>query len=129
MNHTEIPQIIEEVGFDFDWDEEDVWKLDYPVVEMDISSLEWHFFIPFWDYNHQSYQLSPREVLENTQKYQEEYHRTMNADLAYPIDIMENKGRYLILDGLHRLLKYKILNYDKVRVRIIPRSEIAHLSK
>lgn len=53
----------------------------------------------------------------------------MNADLAYPIDIMENKGRYLILDGLHRLLKYKILNYDKVRVRIIPRSEIANLSK
>lgn len=53
MKHTEIPHIIEEVGFDFDWDEEDVWKLDYP------------------------------------------------------IDIMENKGRYLILDGLPRLLNIK----------------------
>lgn len=59
----------------------------------------------------------------------EEYDRTMNADLTYPIDIMENKGKYLILDGLHRLLKYKILGYDKVKVRIIPRDEIPNISK
>ncbi len=124
-----IPKIIEEVGFDFSWDEEDVWKLDYPVVEMDISNLEWHFELPFWSYNDQCYNLSPRQVLNDKDKYVEEYDRTMNADLTYPIDIMENKGKYLILDGLHRLLKYKILGYDKVKVRIIPRDEIPNISK
>lgn len=53
----------------------------------------------------------------------------MNSDIKYPIDIMENKGRYVILDGLHRLIKYKILGYKKVNVRIIPRTEIKNISK
>jgi len=53
----------------------------------------------------------------------------MNADLSYPIDIMENKGRWLILDGLHRLVKAKILGFDKVKVRKIPRTEILKIQK
>lgn len=27
---TTIPESVLEYGFDFDWDEKDVWKLDYP---------------------------------------------------------------------------------------------------
>lgn len=45
----DLPEIIKQVGFEFDWNEEDVWKLDYPVEETDISLLEWHFDIPFWN--------------------------------------------------------------------------------
>lgn len=125
----EIPNIIKEVGFDFDWDEEDVWKLDYPIEEIEISLLEWHFDIPFWDYNGQEYCLKPYEVINNREKYITEYNKTMSSNLDYPIDIMENKGKYLILDGLHRLLKYKLLGHEKIKVRIIPRSEISNISK
>lgn len=129
MESEQIPAIIEEVGFDFSWNEEDVWRLDYPIEEMDISILEWNLDIPFWDGENGSYCLTPNEVLENKEKYIDEYNRTMNADISYPIDIMENKGRYPILDGMHRLLKCKILNYDKVKVRVIPRDEIPNISK
>lgn len=46
-----------------------------------------------------------------------------------PISVLENKGKYVILDGLHRLVKYKILGYEKVFVRIIPRKEIPNIFK
>lgn len=55
--------------------------------------------------------------------------RIMNSDIEYPIDIMENKGKYVILDGLHRLVKCKLLGNPKVNVRIIPRTEIPNISK
>lgn len=65
----ELPKIIKEVGFEFDWDEKDVWKLDYPVEEIDISLLEWHFNIPFWNFDDTWYSLKPIDVVNNKEKY------------------------------------------------------------
>ena len=61
-------------------------------------------------------------------EYKEEYSRTMKADLSHPIDIMKNKGRWLVLDGLHRLVKLAILGEKKVKVRIIPREKIPEIT-
>ena len=129
MDREKLPDIIKEVGFDFDWGAERVWALKYPAEEMDIKELEWHFDIPFHWHAGEIYNLTSREIIENPEKYKEEYERTMKSDLAYPIDIMMNKGRWLILDGLHRLMKAKILGMKSVRVRKIPRSEISNISK
>ena len=119
----EIPQIIKDVGFDFDWSEEKVWSLDVPMEEMSIKELTWHFDIPFlWE--NDVYNLKPQDVIDNEDAHKEEYERTMRADLIHPIDIMENKGRWLILDGLHRLMKASILNMQKVNVRKISRDFI-----
>lgn len=123
LNNEDIPQSVLEYGFDFDWDEKDVWKLNYPVEQIEIEALEWHLNIPFWNWNDSFYNLTPNQVTSDKDKYKEHYDRIMNSDIKYPIDIMENKERYVILDGLHRLVKYKILGYKKVNVRIIPRTE------
>lgn len=121
-----IPPIIKDVGFDFSWSEEKVWALDAPVEEIYISELIWHFDTPFlWENG--IYNLKPQEVLDNPEAHTVEYERTMRADLAYPIDIMENKGRWLILDGLHRLMKASILGMEKVNVRKIPRERIPEI--
>ena len=129
MKETEdIPQIIKDVGFDFDWSEEKVWALDVPAEEMDIQELTWHFDIPFlWENG--VYDLKPQEVIDEPEKHKEEYERTMKADLVHPIDIMENKGRWLILDGLHRLIKFSILNMQKVQVRKISQDLIPKIEK
>ncbi|NYZ80118.1 ParB N-terminal domain-containing protein [Candidatus Micrarchaeota archaeon] len=121
-----VPEIIKEVGFDFHWSEEKVWKLDYPSEKMNVAELEWHFKIPFiW--NKKEYDLNPIDVIENPSIYKKEYERTMNADLIHPIDVMKNKGRWLILDGLHRLMKAKALSMKEVSVRKIPRKEIPNI--
>ena len=122
----DIPQIIKDVGFDFDWSEEKVWALNIPVELINIDELTWHFNIPFlWEKG--VYNLKPREVIDNPEVHKGEYDRTMNADLQYPIDIMENKGRWLILDGLHRLMKSFILKNNQVQVRKISRDKISEI--
>ncbi|MDD3607205.1 MAG: hypothetical protein PHQ20_00170 [Candidatus Moranbacteria bacterium] len=125
----EIPQIIKEVGFDFSWEEEKVWKLNFSVETIDIQELTWHFDIPFLWENGGVYNLKPKDVIDNPKAHNEEYERTMKADLKYPIDIMENKGRWLILDGLHRLMKASILGQNSVSVRKIPRDKIPEILK
>ncbi len=124
-----VPQSVLEYGFDFDWDEKDVWALDYPAEEIPIEMLEWHFDIPFWNWNNKWYVLKPKDVLNNPKEYKSQYDRIMASDISYPIDVMENKGRLVILDGLHRLVKCKILGMSKVKVRIIPQSEINNIAK
>ncbi len=122
----ETPKIIKDVGFDFHWDEKKVWALDVPEESMDIKELTWHFAIPFlWENG--VYNLKPREVLDNPEAHRKEYDRAMNADFSYPIDIMKNKGRWLILDGLHRLMQAWLLETPTVRVRKIPRSRIPEI--
>lgn len=125
----EIPKSILEYGFDFDWDEKDVWALDYPKEEISIEKLKWHFDVPFWDYNGDHYNLKPTDVINDKEKYKEQYDRIISSDISYPIDVMENKGRLVILDGLHRLVKCKMLGMDKVSVRIIPREEIKTIAR
>lgn len=126
----EIPKIIKEVGFDFHWDNEKVWVLDIPVEEMDISKLAWHFDIPFWDKpNGGYYDLTPNDVLDKPETYREEFERTMKADLSHPLDIMFWKGKWLMLDGLHRLIKQKQLGYSRVNVRKIPQKYIPQIKK
>lgn len=124
-----IPESVLEHGFDFDWNEEDVWKLNYPTQEIALEILEWHFNIPFWNWNNEWYILKPIDVINNPQKYKLQYDRVMASDISYPIDVMVNKERLVILDGLHRLVKCKLLGMNKVKVRIIPRKEIPNISK
>lgn len=123
----DLPDIIKEVGFEFDWENEKVWRLNAPVIEMDIKELDWHFDVPFHCYKGGAYNLTSREIIENPGKYRTEYERMMKADLKYPIDIMENKGRWLILDGLHRLMKASAQGSEKIKVKIIPREKIPEI--
>ncbi len=124
-----IPKIIKEVGFEFSWDEKKVWALNASEENIDIKELEWHFEIPFWNSNNGCYDLKPKDVIDFPEKYQEEYDRIIKSDLKFPIDIMENKGRWVILDGLHRLTKSKIFGKDYVKVRKIPHDKIPKILK
>jgi len=126
--HEDLPDIIKEVGFDFRWSERKVWALDVEAIELDISELEWHFDIPFLDEKGRWYNLTPREVMEHPEDHPKEYARTLAADMQYPIDVMQNKGRLLILDGLHRLMKAALGGQQKVKVRIIPRERIPEIA-
>ena len=129
MYKKQLPKIIKDVGFDFNWSEEKVWSLDISVEMIDIKELVWHFEIPFWDTKNGYYDLKPIDVINYSEKFKEEYDRTMKSDLTYPIDIMKNKGRWLILDGLHRLVKAKILGKREIKIREIPRDRIVEIKK
>lgn len=130
MKKRELPKIIEEVGFDFSWDERKVWEIDAPVEEMGVDELTWHLDIPFlWSKPDGYYDVRPRWVLEDPQKYVDEYERTLKSDIMYPIDIMWWRGRWVILDGLHRLMKQYSEGKVRVNVRRIPEVSIPLIIK
>lgn len=124
------PEIIQKVGFDFSWDERLVWALDYPVEKVPINELTWHFDVPFiWSKPEGYYDVLPSDVLRNPEKYSEEYNRTLSTDISYPIDIMYWRDRWVILDGLHRLMKLSIEGAQMAQVRKIPQSAIPLIIK
>jgi len=124
----QIPNSIEEVGFDFHWDIKKVWALDIPITKMDIKELDWHFDLPFWELaDTDEYNLTPNAVINNEPGTHLHRKKVEDADISYPIDIMENKGRWLILDGLHRLVKLHENGNKLVEVRIIPRDKIPEI--
>lgn len=124
----ELPKIIKEVGFDFNWSEEKVWALDMPVEYMGVAELEWHLDVPFWWTSGGFYNLTPREVVNNPEKYKEEYERVLKADLKHPLDVMFWRGRWLFLDGLHRFVKAYLAGEKAVKVRKIPQEAIPQIS-
>lgn len=130
MEEETIPKIIKENCLDFDWDNENVWKVKAPVEKMKILELDWQFDFPFWHSSKKRYVITPNQVFKNPEKYKEQYDRIMDADLKYPMDIMLNqKGLWEILDGLHRLAKAYLLGYEEVEIRKIPLSEIPNIEK
>ncbi len=122
----ELPKVIRDVGFDFSWDEKKVWALPLPVDNIEIDDLTWHLLIPFiWSKPNGYYDIKPIEVIEHPTEHPEEYERVKKADASYPIDIMFWKGRWVILDGLHRLMKQYMEGRKVVRVRKVPSSAIS----
>lgn len=114
------------VGLDFGCrDDEKLWALELPVTEMSIQELLWHFDVPFLPNDHnERWTLTPWDVIHEVDDSKNEQSRLDGADLVYPIDILENKGRWLVLDGLHRLAKAYKMGYKAVKVRIIPRDRL-----
>ena len=124
MSTSSLPKIIKDTCLDFKWNTEKVWKLNIPVESMLISELSWQFDLPFWRYNRIKYAITPKQVINEQKKYKDQYDRIMSSDLKYPVDIMKNKkDKWEMLDGLHRVVKAKILGHETIEVRKVPLSK------
>ena len=76
-----------------------------------------HLDLPYWRDGGRPFQITPAQVKADPARYQEQYKRTMVADLAHPLDLLFRNDRWVILDGVHRLLKADVLGLSQVRVR------------
>ena len=118
----ERPAIIASYWYAFDWDVEAIWKLDLPVRTMAVADLLWHLDVPVWE----DYRLTPRQVLDDPVRHAGEHARMLAADLAYPIDIFRFRSRWMILDGIHRLLKAHMRGHKQIAVREVPMTAIQY---
>ena len=130
---NKLPEEIKEHGLDFHWDNQKVWSLNIPVEEMDITELEWMLDMPFWhnkDEEEINYTICPSEVIRDIHLYPFHKERMMKAKIEYPIDLMQNKhGRWVILDGVHRLINLIQQGERKVKVRRISRDLISQIEE
>lgn len=119
-----MPQITKDLGFDFWWDTQKLWAFYAPVIDVEIEKLEWLFELPFWDNNGKQTTLKPIDVKMHPEIFKEQYIRTMNTDLNYPINIIYLKNRWVVMDGLHRLLKCSILGDKTIKAKVFQPEDI-----
>ena len=115
---------LEETLFDFWWDADRLHALDVPVETIAVADLDWHLERKLWRHEGVPFAVSPTEVVADPVRFGKHYERALTADLACPLDVMLWRGRWTVMDGVHRLLKARLLGLDVVRVRKIPRSAI-----
>ena len=108
----------------FQWDRERLWGFEKPVSYLPLAELEWHLDVPFWAHQGAPFQLTPNQVQLSPDVYQDQFRRTLGADLKHPLVVMRWRRRWTILDGVHRLLKSQLVGVDPVPVRVLNRSEV-----
>src|SRR3990167_9430874 len=116
-----IPKILQNITPNFEWDSKKIWALDLPVQEMSIDKLIWHFDYPFWEKEGtDDWNLTPWELIKNPKQEPTHYAKIQQANLNFPLDIIEYKGHYRILDGIHRLAKAYLQGDKSIKIRLIP---------
>lgn len=103
-----------------DRDVEALWALELEPERMAIGKLIWHLDTPLWAFDDKPWQLTPRQVLRQPFRHERHYRRIRAAKLMFPLEITRYRGRWLILDGLHRLAKAHEDGHDEVMVRKVP---------
>jgi hypothetical protein len=117
---AQVPAELRDVLCDFLWDLDKLQRLPLPVGTATIDRLRWHLDLPYWRHDGKPFQVTPRQVKADPGRYPEQYQRTMAADLGYPLDLLFRNGQWVILDGVHRLLKADLLGLTNVQVRRLP---------
>jgi len=125
----ELPAMVERYWYSIDWDVEALWAMDLPVESVPAEILEWHLDVPIWpDPEGRPYRVTPRQVIEKPEEHPEEYARIRAADLAFPLEVFQNRSRLMILDGIHRLCKVLLQGDREIRARRIPPEAVEILS-
>jgi hypothetical protein len=126
----QVPSEVENALLDFFIAPEKLWRLKLPVVTLPIDDLKWHLSLPFfWSRPNGFYDVTPQEVLDDKDLLPREYHKVLTADVSYPIFVCFHKDQWLILDGLHRLMKQVLLGRNKVDVHKVPPQQLPTLKR
>jgi hypothetical protein len=97
-------------------------KLPLPIVSIDIKKLIWHFDMPVWEKDDtDGWNLTPWEVIEKKKGTAGHRKRAQKAELRYPIVVTRCRSRYVVLDGVHRLVKAYMNGEKKMKAKIIPK--------
>ena len=96
-----------------------LYKPEYIIINTDLlyNSLEYKG----WGDPKKKKAYSALDVLKNPKKYKKEIDRINNADLRYPIIIDKHKNNYIIVDGVHRLIKSYLDNKKTIKAYIFPK--------
>ncbi|PIT90379.1 MAG: hypothetical protein COU22_02530 [Candidatus Komeilibacteria bacterium CG10_big_fil_rev_8_21_14_0_10_41_13] len=121
-----LPDILN-IGFKID--EPKLWQVDLPIEEITISELDHNLDIPYLEQEGtDDWNLTPRRLIDNLAKEVSHAQRVRGVDLKYPIEIYNNQGQWIILDGVHRFTKAVWLGQKTIKVRKVSK-EVALRAK
>ena len=121
-NKKEPPKILTDAGLSMFVDTVKLRELPLPIVEIDLKKLLWHFDMPVWDKDEtDDWNLTPWEVIRKEKGTTAHQKKIEEADISHPIVITEKNDRYVILDGVHRLVKIFMSGGKTIKAKIIPK--------
>ena len=110
------------------WDEKKIWEMKLPVTHMSTGELLWLLDVPFWESDDgEEFVVTPRAVMERHPRSTKEWERMMKADLNFPLDVLYYNGKWITLDGVHRLIKAHLQGMQNVAVRIFPQERLPEI--
>lgn len=120
-NKKRPPRILTDVGLSMFVDTVKLRELPLPTVEIIIEKLLWHLDMPVWDKDGtDDWNCTPREVMRKEKDTTTHQKKVEEADTSYPIIITEKDNRYVILDGVHRLVKIYTSGGKTIKAKNIP---------
>ena len=114
-----LPDSLKGTFFDGRWDREEVWALPTPQELAPFAELAWHLELTVWstDPPRPLFDLAPHAVLEAPTAHPRHWERIVAAVLGWPLELFRNGGRWVVLDGYHRLARHALLGSAEVSVR------------
>ena len=125
-NHQgQIPKALQRIFFHDEagrwlrWHTDKLWALPTPATALEADGLWWHLDLPVWPSAPPSkiFDVTPTEVLAAPDAHPEHWQRIANADLSYPLELFESFGKWVIMDGYHRLARHYLERSKVIRVR------------
>ncbi|GAA0590751.1 hypothetical protein HPO96_04545 [Kribbella sandramycini] len=119
-----MPAEIREVFPPHHWQLEKLWALDLKVEPVEVADLLWMFELPLWELDSERFKVTPNQVAETPMNFRAHYQRVMDADLERPINLVAYRGRLVVLDGVHRLLKAHFLRRRWIEATIATATQL-----
>ncbi|TCN34570.1 hypothetical protein EV644_119112 [Kribbella orskensis] len=106
------------------WQLGKLWALDLRVEPVEVADLLWMFDLPLWQLNGERFRVTPNQVAATPMNFRPHYQRVMDADLDFPIHLVAYRGRLVVLDGVHRLLKAHFLRRRWIEAKIATATQL-----
>ncbi len=117
-----------EISYGFKIPEASLWALDVPTEAVSIDEISYNLDIPYLEHEGtDDWNMSITSLLANFNNEPHHAAQVERANLDYPIELYLFDGRWIILDGVHRLTKAIRLGRTQIKARRIPQLEIDRL--
>jgi hypothetical protein len=100
-----------------------------PLVRSSGSTSSLDLGLPWWRHDGSWFQITPAQFRANPAAYPSHAHRIARADLSHPSHVVRRRERWLILDGIHRLLKADMLGHDAIEVLTLTAADVARIAR
>jgi hypothetical protein len=122
-----MPPVMQALLPNATWDRALLHELALPVVELAVAELRWMLDLPWWRVGERRFAVTPNQVRHAPERYASHWRRMLDADLDYPIDLLQRQ-RLIILDGVHRLLKADVLGMRTMACRVLDQAQFAQIT-
>lgn len=119
-----MPESLRDVFPQTHWQLGKLWALDLRVEPVEVADLLWMFDLPLWQLNGERFKVTPNQVAATPMNFRPHYERVMDADLDFPIHLVAYRGRLVVLDGVHRLLKAHFLRRRWIEAKIATATQL-----